>query len=238
LTTENRIFIVGNGKSLKVSDLDLIVGEPSIACNRINLIYSRTKWRPSIYIHIESVVPDWKYVQENIDNGAECYIGEHYACYPVGALGLIDANAAPKNVHFIKECHHHLVNFDNPDVLDEWHLPQLCSFGGSVNMAMQIAVLKGFDEITLLGCDLEYKDGKTKQDHFDPNYKHGQEQPAFYASRNALYAHLQTLNTIRRKSLNVRIYNATDGGLLELWPRRTLTDILSGKRVKSQENQP
>lgn len=221
-----RIFIVGNGKSLNLTNLDLIAGQPSIACNRINLLYSQTHWRPTIYVHPESIVPDWDYVKENIDAGVECYIGEHYANPPIGALGLIDAEHAPANVHFIKECHHWRENFDSQnDLPDEWHLPQLCSFGGSVNMAMQIAVLKGYDDLILLGCDLEYRDGK-KQDHFDPAYKHGQEQPAFYAARNALYGHLQALNTIRRKRLNVHIYNATPGGLLEIWERKRFEDVL------------
>ena len=220
-----RIYIIGNGKSLNLTNLDLIAGKPSIACNRINLLYDKTIWRPTIYVHPESVVPDWDFVKGNIQAGVECYIGEHYAKPPVGALGLIDAEHAPANVHFIKECWHHLQNFDDPETLDEWHLPQPCSFGGSVNMAMQIAVNKGYDELILLGCDLEYRDGK-KQDHFDPNYKHGKEQPAFYAARNALYGHLQALNYIRRRKLNVKVYNATPGGFLELWERIRYEDVI------------
>ena len=89
---------------------------------------------------------------------------------------------------------------------------------------MQRAVLDGFDELILLGCDLEYRDRKPS--HFDKNYEHGGEQPAFYASRNAFYGHVQGINWIRRKGKNVRIYNATRGGLLELWPRVELADYV------------
>lgn len=221
-----RCYIIGNGLGLSLTNLDLIAGQPSIACNRINLIYPTTTWRPTIYIHPESVVPDWEFVKENIDLGIECWIGEHYANPPVGALGLINPDHLPANVRFIKECHHHLLNFDSPDVLDEWHLPSLCSFGGSVNMAMQLAFNKGYDELILLGCDLAYRDGKKKQDHFDPQYKHGQEQPAFYAARNALHGHLCALNTIRRKKLDLKVYNATPGGLLEIWERVRFADVI------------
>lgn len=186
---------------------------PSIACNRINLIYPRTTWRPTIYVHPESIAPDLPYIKENIQAGIECHLGEHYALPPKGVMDVEDA----PNVYWIKECWHHQYNFDDPELLDEWHLPQLCSFGGSVNVAMQIAVLKGYDELILLGCDLEYRDKKPS--HFDPNYEHGREQPAFYQSRNALFGHLQALNWIRRRKRNIRVYNATPGGLLELWDR-------------------
>ena len=173
-----RCFVIGNGISLKPADLDLIARQPSIACNRINLIYPQTRWRPTIYVHPESLAPDVPFIQENVDMGIDCFLGEHYAAPPLGKLGMKDA----PNIHFIKDCHHHLYNFDSAETLDEWHLPQLCSFGGSVSMAMQIAVLKGFSEIVLLGCDLMYRDRKPSHMHKD--YEHGGEQPAFYQESN------------------------------------------------------
>jgi hypothetical protein len=215
-----RCFVIGNGISLQPHDLDLITGQPSIACNRINLLYPETKWRPTIYVHPESLAPDLPFIQENVDAGIECYLGEHYASPPRGKLGMQDA----PNIHWIKDCHHHLYTFDSPETLDEWHLPQLCSFGGSVNVAMQIAAQKGFDEIILLGCDLLYRDRKPS--HMHPDYEHGGEQPAFYQARNAFFGHVQALNWIRRKGKNISVTNATRGGLLELWPRVELKDVI------------
>lgn len=200
-----RAYIIGNGTSLSAEQLNNIIGQPSYACNRINLIYDKTDWRPTVYTHIESLAPDLPFIRENVGMGIMCWIAEHY-------------NIEPKeNVKFIKDCHHHLLNFDSPELPDEWHFPQPCSFGGSVNWMMQRAVLDGFDEIVLLGCDLQYRD--RKQSHFDKDYEHGGEQSAFYASRNALYGHVHALNYIRRRKLNVQVFNGTRGGLLEIWPR-------------------
>lgn len=203
-----RCYIIGNGITLKETNLDRIAGQPSIACNRINLMYPDTVWRPSIYVHPESLAPDMPFIQENVDMGIPCYLGEHFQI-----LGLKDA----PNIKWIKDCHHHLVNFDNPDLPDEWHLPQLCSFGGSVNVAMQVAVQCGYDELVLLGCDLLYK--TRNRSHFHPDYEHGSEQPPFFASRNALWGHVQAMNWIRRRKANVKVLNATPGGLLEVWDR-------------------
>jgi hypothetical protein len=216
-----KCVIVGNGASLTVDQLEMLDDIHSIACNRINLIYPLTHWRPAVYIHPESLAPDLPYIRENIALGIECWLGEHYARPPVGVMDLEDA----PNIHWIKDCHHHLYNFDNPETLDEWHLPQLCSFGGSVNMAMQLAVIKGFDELILIGCDLQYR--QNKHNHFDPAYEHGGEQPAFYQARNAFYGHVTALNWIRRRKKNIRVLNATPGGFLELWERVDLADALS-----------
>ena len=158
-----------------------------------------------MYTHVESLAPDIPFIQENVDAGITCWIGEHFS------------TIHGENVHPIKDCHHHLVHFDNPDLPDEWHLPQPCTFGGSVNWMMQRAVLDGFDEIILLGCDLQYRD--KKKSHFDDAYEHGGEQPAFYAARDAMYGHIHAMNYIRRKKLNVQVFNGTRGGLLEIWPR-------------------
>jgi len=209
-----RCFVIGNGTSLKAADLDLIAKQPSIACNRINLIYSETRWRPTIYVHPESLAPDIPYIQENIDLGIECYIGEHFQP---------DIKDAP-NVHWIKDCHHHLLPFHSEELPDEWHMPQPCTFGGSVNFAMQIAVLAGYEEIILLGCDLLYK--TRNRSHFSPAYEHGGEQPPFYAARNAFYGHVQALNWIRRYKQRILVINATRGGMLELWQRMELADVI------------
>ena len=49
-----RIFLVGNGPSLNDMNLDLLENEYSIAMNRIELIYPKTKWRPTYYIFCSS----------------------------------------------------------------------------------------------------------------------------------------------------------------------------------------
>lgn len=215
-----RCFVIGNGTTLTYADLDLITGQPSFACNRINLAYPFTKWRPMYYAHVESFAPNLPFIRENIEAGRQCFLSEYYGEPPQGVHGIKDA----PNIQWVKHCHHHILNFDNPEVPDEWHMPQPCIFGGSVNFMMQLAILKGFTEIVLLGCDLIYKDKKPS--HFDKHYEHGGEQPAFYASRNAFFGHVQSMNWIRRKKKDITVLNATRGGLLELWERVRLTDVL------------
>jgi len=44
-----RAFVIGNGPSLSVDDLDRLRGEISFACNKIYLAYYSTSWRPTYY---------------------------------------------------------------------------------------------------------------------------------------------------------------------------------------------
>ena len=56
------IYIIGNGPSLSETDLNLIKDQPSIAMNRISLLYSKFKtWRPKYYIFCSSNIlnPIW-----------------------------------------------------------------------------------------------------------------------------------------------------------------------------------
>jgi hypothetical protein len=51
-----RGFVVCNGPSLKISDLDLLRNDVSIATNRIYLAFEKTEWRPNYYIVISPLL--------------------------------------------------------------------------------------------------------------------------------------------------------------------------------------
>ena len=56
------LYIIGNGPSLNETDLDLISNSPSIAMNRISMIYKKlNKWRPTYYLFCSSNIlnPIW-----------------------------------------------------------------------------------------------------------------------------------------------------------------------------------
>ncbi len=51
-----RAFIIGNGPSLKVSDLDKLKNEITFACNKIYLAFNETGWRPTYYTVEDNLV--------------------------------------------------------------------------------------------------------------------------------------------------------------------------------------
>ena len=118
-------------------------------------------------------------------------------------------------VNTISSCWHYTNHYYELDCPHSWHLPKLCSYGSSVNIAIQIAVNQGYKPIYLIGCDLGYKDNEPS--HFSVDYEKGIEgdlRPARLANLDTLNAHI-----IASRSSPVTIYNATIGGELEVYER-------------------
>jgi hypothetical protein len=215
-----RAYIIGNGPSLQETNLDLIKGQPSFACNGIDLIYEKTEWRPTQYVRAEGEFPEeadksiwWNSVKTHLDLGIPCHLSGYYWHHFKDYGNAIE----------LKHCHEHAVNFDSPNAPSEWHLPYPCIFGGSLIVAMQIAVIQGYDQLVLLGCDLNYRDNKPS--HFDETYEHGYEQPARYANLNNLWGHICGIQYHGRRNLPFDVVNATIGGDLHLYPRVDLEDL-------------
>lgn len=207
-----RAFVIGNGPSLARTPLELLQqhNEISFAVNRIHLHYPHTPWRPTHYVRGEeaSLKSAAKYHEEvrlHIEMGCEVWAN----------LWFTKNTDMGDRVHTIKSCWHYMKHFDSPEAPHLWHLPMLCSFGSSVNVAIQIAAQQGYKPIYLLGCDLGYQDGKPS--HFSPDYEKDIQEdlrPAKYANLDTLAAHM-----VAARSSPVKIYNATLGGCLEVYER-------------------
>jgi hypothetical protein len=213
-----RAFIVGNGPSLAKTNLDLLVGEVSFATNRIQLIYDRTDWRPSYYVRAEGM-------ELHNEPDPAIWMGDFEAHLDIPIFANLyfrnRLGYTPENWTTIKSCAHYDVNYDDVRCPHLWHLPVLCTFGSSVNVAIQLAVQMGYGPIYLVGCDLGYKDGEAS--HFAKEYEAGYEKmlrPARYANYNTLVAHM-----IAKRSSPVPIYNASFGGELEVYERVRLEDV-------------
>jgi hypothetical protein len=161
-----RIFVIGNGPSLKPGDLDLIArsGFDSFGTNRIQLIYDKTKWRPTYWM----IADRSKSTMHAADT--DLHLHEGYPCYvradiPRGAEAIMWAKEFPDTFIPFAECDHIDV-LRNP--ANAWHFPRLCKCGGSLSCAIQQSVILGYDQIILLGCDGNIK--ANRNNHFDSHY--------------------------------------------------------------------
>jgi hypothetical protein len=195
-----RAFVVGSGESLKHTNLNNLKGEISIASNNIHLIYPYTEWRPTIYVRAEEASTlgkeDWaESIEVHEKLGCEMWVNEYF----------VDGDNSKAK---IKSCAHYKRHYNDPSCPHLLHLPILCTFGSSVNVAVQIAMLKEYSPIYLVGCDLD-----ENMNHFSEDYRHGKEQENRYARLDALEAH------IIASRMGAEIYNATVGGSLDVFPR-------------------
>jgi hypothetical protein len=207
-----RVFVLGNGASLTQTPLDLLRREVTFACNRIHKIYPLTNWRPTYYVRVEPV---------DLERGSEAVV-EQFREECRLHVGLGEHCIFPKiwkewlgehpNITYRNTCRH----FSRKRIPGGWHLPMLCDYGTVVSAAMQEAVNRGVDEIILLGCDLT-------GGHFTLDYG-----PAAIQTETWKVTH----EIAKREcdARGVRVYNATYGGSLEIYPRVSLEAYLSDRQ--------
>jgi len=211
-----RAFVVGNGPSLAQTPLEKMIGEVCFAVTDVHLIYDRTDWRPTHYVRAEeasNLEPEhWlEAVRAHLDLGVQIHCNDFFF-RPRWGL------EATENVHHFRACAHYGRHYDDRDCPHLWHPPVLCTFGSSVNVAVQLAAFQGYSPIYLVGCDLGYRD--EGDNHFVTGYEHGREQPAQYANLDTLAAHM-----IAARTGQAEIYNATVGGSLEVYERVNLNEL-------------
>ncbi len=222
-----RCFIVGNGPSLNVTDLELIKDEYSFGMNRIALLYNEFSWRPTFYICTTTNIyrPEWeKDIFKSIDLGITSFVWDKFTdlVKPRKSIYYLNCTEGKKVTKKAQR------KWWSDDISKK-----ICKFGTSMIVAFQIAFYMGFDPIYIVGADLGYSDEKlsllnktlryfnikTKSkdtNHFSEKYG----TPGLRAAdlnSNMLAAHRLTYRVSKEK--RVKIYNATIGGQLEIYPR-------------------
>lgn len=219
-----RAFIIGNGPSLAQTPLEFLKDEVCFATGRIHLIYPKTSWRPMHYVQTEgdptqALKDDFG---EQIKLGITLWLSQGWrGNYTNWNLRRFEQKTT--TINWMKTCPEHTGVHAGKGAPKEWHLPELCGFGSSLHVAMQIAVNEGYGPLYLVGCDLGYKDGQPN--HFDENYEAGlQLRPASVANSDCLWAH-----KVAFRSCPVVIYNCTLGGELDVFPRKDLVEVINGE---------
>ncbi len=203
-----RIWLVGTGPSLNRTPLELLKDEDSMSLNRIDLFYHKTAWRPTHYFCMDIVEGSDYWKQSVLANPqAKLFLWDEWK-------GDVDGD-----VTWISRCQkHHFYASDNHDKrVESWHLPTVCTAFGSMSPMMQLAVLLGYEEIYLLGCDM-WKEGVN---HMTTNYV--VKEDVERRNRDNLYLH-----QVAQRSCPIPIYNATVGGELEVHPRVDMLKVLNG----------
>lgn len=209
-----RCFIVGNGPSLTMEDLNKIKNEYSFGVNRIYLSFEDTEWRPSYYV-IQDRNMLLKYAEEieNLD-------------LPIKFVpGYMKENFNnKKGLAFFYNYVRRL--FDGTEAEFSYDVAEQTYEGGTVTyLCMQLAVYMGFKEIYLLGNDFTYSVEKTDdgihmnpvQDYFSDKYITSGEKRFFPRIDLCQKGFEKALE--ESKTHNFKIFNATRGGKLEIFER-------------------
>jgi hypothetical protein len=104
-------------------------------------------------------------------------------------------------------------------------------------MALFVAIYMGFNEIYLLGCDHDWIFNLGKSSHFYAEDQHAMKRSGYdewqeidfgseFASNANLWQQYMLINRLAH-SLNIEIYNATNGGILDVFPWVRFEDLVT-----------
>lgn len=210
-----RCFIIGNGPSLSAQDLDRLREEYTFAFNRIYYIFDQTAWRPTFYC-----TQDIKIAQSSASEICQ-EIQTPYIFAPINLKWYYNVPLETNYFFCQKQAGDCVPSFS--DDISCW-----IETGNTVAYtAMQLAAYMGFEQIYLLGIDhsfQRYQDasGKIIVDNESKDYFCDQ----YNSDKNELFIPRLDLSTLSyiaaqeyTKTHPVKIYNATRGGKLEVFPR-------------------
>lgn len=223
-----RGFIIGNGPSLRVSDLDRLREEVTIASNLIYLSYDQTDWRPTHVTCIDRLV--WEKVAQ---------IAHIYYPMIITSDNLDTTTADCLTVQFRVLGH---APFCDQQPAFSSDMAKGSYGGSSVTYDnLQLAYHFGLNPVYLLGCDHYYQGEKNIQEHkpvehqvqnhFHPDYRRAGEQvnPAPIENMTRSFE----IASEFAKTSNFNIYNSTRGGHLEVFDRVDFDTLFSPKPLKS-----
>ena len=213
-----KAIILCNGPSLKKVDFRALQNSSifTFGLNKINLIFKRTKFRPSAIVAVNPFV-----IEQNAS-----YFNQTLIPLFIDHKGR-NTIAFRRNVHFL-----HGTRGIRKFARD-------CSIsiaeGATVTfVAMQLSFHMGFESVALIGCDHSFsKKGPPNQtvtsgcsdaDHFDEKYFADGKK---WQLPDLLASELQydTAKTMF-ENYNKKIINCTEGGNLEIFERKTLAEFM------------
>lgn len=213
-----KCFIVATGPSLTIEDLNKISESNifSFGMNSCVLVLDKTKWVPDILgIQDEYVYKnvEVKLIEESKGKLANRVIVSN-------TIRSLFKSAKQYNEFFLHYLDHKYDRERTGRIMFSEECSDVVYDGYSILFSlMQIAVYMGFKEIYLLGTDCNYKQEKqhfVETGHFDPYAMNAGERLIYVHSKFKEFADLH----------GVKVFNCTRGGMLEVYPRVSLEEVL------------
>lgn len=203
-----RCFIVCNGPSLKIDDLNTLHqnGEFTFGLNSIFKLFDKTDWRPDYYVCVDKRPYDELVSDPNFALVKNKFLSNYF---------FLDTSY-PDDCYVIPE------EYSEAEIYGwQQHFSDdiyAAVYGGcTVTIeAMQIAAYMGFKEIYLIGCDNNYAIKNNSNHAKGIEYKKAPKVKTKFLEMNEKSYEMARKHCEER---GIKIYNATRGGKLEVFPR-------------------
>lgn len=213
---DGRCFIVATGPSLTLEDLNLLDGEMCFGMNSIYKYFNHTKWRPNYYAIFDETV--YQKIKEEIDDiSFDCVFTPDYLTWNT------------RNMHKLPCLPNRCVTAEERKHCKKWTAEKMsddiskCVYSGAsvVYFITQICFYMGFNEIYLIGADCS----NFNQHSSLARYKG--EDKISGSEAELTRGIMKDYQIIKEKAekKGVKVYNATRGGKLEVFPRVDLDTL-------------
>jgi len=221
-----RAFIIGNGPSLRISDLELLKNEITFASNSIHVAFDDTGWRPTYYSVIDNLS-----AKSNCSSIRKVPAIKFFYHYMYPLLGDIE-NSYWLNGEYLFSSDERVRGFSE-------NIAEKIYYGATVTYTnLQLAHYMGFKEIYLLGVDYQYQ-GIPEMQGSEISYTRAKEQNAYFhpnyhnvgeaCHRPNLDRHYKAYIEAHRflKEHGVKVYNASRSTALDVFPCVNFDDIIT-----------
>jgi hypothetical protein len=236
-----RCFIMGNGPSLNKTKLDLLQNECVWGFNKVYLLFDRIAWRPKFFIANDQRLT--QHISKDIDN-LITELSDSIFFFPLKFSSKL-SNKNNENVYWYREFPFNSLisarsNFFSRDP------SKLIVNTATVTIAgLQLAAYLGFNPIYLIGCDTTYLIPTTVKyenenpiflsstadddpNHFSPKYLGTGVK--WSAPNIPLMIKQYEYSKRALDESNVKVYNATVGGELEVFPRDNFESLFKNSQ--------
>ena len=211
-----KAWLIGNGKSVRKEDLELLRDEVTFGFNRIHLAYDDMDFRPTYLVSgDQQVINDFG--NEIVSNNKHVFFAQDVPCDIKEAIWLRQINMSPPLFSL------------NPEYY-------VTPGGSSVYVAMQLAYYMGFESLYFYGADFSFDYEITNNplvttekamgdgNHFIENYRNNKKWvPPYYRSIARSFLNAKCMFNNR----GGEITNVTYGGKLHIFPRMEFTNSIS-----------
>lgn len=218
-----RCFILGNGPSLRIEDLDKLKSEITFAANKIYLAFDKTNWRPTYYAVTDGLVAKQNYLEiENLSGFTKFFPSKAKTSW---GTPFSDA------IYF--RYIHYTNRYPKPPGFGLNPLHKIYAGRTVLYAFIQICCFMGIREIYLLGVDFNFSEPLKKKgrifisegesNHFHPNYRNPGEkwaEPKLHFQKKAFEEAGKAV-----ENMDGRVFNATRGGKLEVFPRVNFNEL-------------
>lgn len=218
---DKRVFLIGNGPSLRIEDLETLWNHKDIcfAFNKAYRVFDQTKWRPDVL-----AISDYSIVVNSQDEieAVDC---------PVILADHFHRNEKCKRINGVSYIHIIDMEYKNshPDFSEDIENGSYCGYSVSYDIGIQLAVYAGAKEIYLIGMDhtMQCDDVADERHHFIKNYFTENEKKE-YIGKKGKFDNVTRAYEVAKAyadTHNVKIYNATRGGKLEVFERVNFDEL-------------